>query len=867
MCPTCKLYFANQRALDRHKADEHDSDNDDDDDNNNTLPREDPPTFPGFSEAVFSEGYDETERGEMIELYQRYWGGIRTHYTTERRVQDRYNVRLETTNVRSMRGVFLAIMMEQTSRFKVNVSFGFILRHTKNNTFRYFHPSQNIGRVLERPRLVGSIRDMNKFIEEVSEKDILEWARQQRPNSKWVVEVVTNMTVYVNKMPRYVQGVGCVGVELPKYIRTNKGVQGLVRTRQGRLYNDKLCLFRCIAVHKGDRRLGNVLALFRRFVGPTVSEKRFKGVKLSELKQVEDEFKLNIQVYKLEQKRGHRRGEKQVAAKLVRRSLMTYEDTMCLNLYKKHFSYIRDLPKYSDCYSCPKCGKLFPKPSRLQKHEKTCTGKVRFVFPGGMVSPQKSVFQKLEDYCISVDERDRYYPYRATFDIETMCQQEPEGEGEPQSSSKKLTWRAKHVLLSVSVCSNVPDYEQPKCLVSEGSEKSLIDRLMQYLNEISDKASSLLLAKFEQIFEQIDEKIGDLTQRERSVHNSGAVSPNDCPLAKIKEELERYLTELVCLGFHSGSYDINVLKKVLFGYFVSNDQLKHVIKKQNRFMSIRTGKVNFLDIQNYLSPGYSYSQMLKAYDCDQKKGFFCYDYVTSLDKLSERSLPPHEAFYSHMKASNITADEYGYCQRVWRDENMQTLEDFLVWYNNLDTVPFLEAAEKMHSFYRGLGLDAFKDAVSLPGLTYRFMVKNATKPSSVFFSKFNERHKDLYSMFKDSIVGGPSIVFHRYHSAGETVIKRERYGNVAKTCSSILGVDACSLYLYALIQEMPTMWPTRRDLESDFRPVPVQHYSKVAWEWLTWVSRCRGITGMEHEHRVGEFRIGCRRLPVDGWDP
>ena len=46
---------------------------------------------------------------------------------------------------------------------------------------------------------------------------------------------------------------------------------------------------------------------------------------------------------------------------------------------------------------------------------------------------------------------------------------------------------------------------------------------------------------------------------------------------------------------------------------------------------------------------------------------------------------------------------------------MKTFGDWLEYYNNLDGAPFLEALQKMKEFYTGLGIDIFKDAVSLPG--------------------------------------------------------------------------------------------------------------------------------------------------------
>ena len=38
--------------------------------------------------------------------------------------------------------------------------------------------------------------------------------------------------------------------------------------------------------------------------------------------------------------------------------------------------------------------------------------------------------------------------------------------------------------------------------------------------------------------------------------------------------------------------------------------------------------------------------------------------------------------------------DYARCQAVWRDNGMKTMHDFLVWYNNRDVVPFLDAIDK-----------------------------------------------------------------------------------------------------------------------------------------------------------------------------
>jgi hypothetical protein len=67
-----------------------------------------------------------------------------------------------------------------------------------------------------------------------------EFVRQQRPDTKWVVHLLTNVTLYVNKLFDHPIGARVV---LPVHILKNKAVVGL--------YTDNLCFFRCLAVHRG----------------------------------------------------------------------------------------------------------------------------------------------------------------------------------------------------------------------------------------------------------------------------------------------------------------------------------------------------------------------------------------------------------------------------------------------------------------------------------------------------------------------------------------------------------------------------------------------------------------------------------------
>jgi hypothetical protein len=60
------------------------------------------------------------------------------------------------------------------------------------------------------------------------------------------------------------------------------------------------------------------------------------------------------------------------------------------------------------------------------------------------VQTTQTAFDRLEDEGIDVSEEDRYYPYRATYDIEVMLQPTD------KRRSEKLEWISHHVLLSAA---------------------------------------------------------------------------------------------------------------------------------------------------------------------------------------------------------------------------------------------------------------------------------------------------------------------------------------------------------------------------------------------------------------------------------
>ena len=121
---------------------------------------------------------------------------------------------------------------------KSTSSFGFILRNTETGALQYHQPSANNNLVLEQLFVVSNQDDLEWLYGKINNIDFLEWVRQQRPSSKWVVDLVTNVTWFVLKIRDHPIG---RGKYLPGYIVENRGITPLdLHIRRGKPYEDNL---------------------------------------------------------------------------------------------------------------------------------------------------------------------------------------------------------------------------------------------------------------------------------------------------------------------------------------------------------------------------------------------------------------------------------------------------------------------------------------------------------------------------------------------------------------------------------------------------------------------------------------------------
>ena len=145
---------------------------------------------------------------------------------------------------------------------------------------------------------------------------------------------------------------------------------------------------------------------------------------------------------------------------------------------------------------------------------------------------------------------------------------------------------------------------------------------------------------------------------------------------------------------------------------------------------------------------------------------------------------------------------------------------------NLDVEPFLTAVETATSFYKERHIDIIKDGISLPGLTLRHMFSNISNGD--YFTIINRTDADLHWLFKEYIMGGPAIIFHRYHEKYVTFLRQHTNNQDSLLCKKILGYDANALYLSVIMQELPAKHCIRYKEEDNCKPHPCQKYGFLA---------------------------------------
>ena len=364
----------------------------------------------------------------------------------------------------------------------------------------------------------------------------------------------------------------------------------------------------------------------------------------------------------------------------------------------------------------------------------------------------------------------------------------------------------------------------------------------------SCKDSSELLAEIDHILieEMADEFVCDEDARALVIKNNTEMAERNIEICskeiRLLGKLKKFINHLPILGFNSSGYDIPLIKNYFLPELTRlapSEASIQFVKKTTRYVSITVnglgdgGGFVFLDIMQYLAPGFNLDTFIKSFadDNSSHKSYFPYEYLNSYDKLRETEMPPYNAFVSELRQENQLDSEYQtylvqklgvardtkkdsltseqlarapetgqekYQKLVdlWREKQWQTTGDYLKYYNVQDVVPFLIGVCNYAKEMRSKQVDVVRDAISLPGLAKQILMKHVPHRSLYYIDD-----PSVYSTIKRNEVGGQSIIFTRKNGPEHPYVK---------------GFDANSLYLYCLGEGQFTGKPIIYDALSDF---------------------------------------------------
>ena len=669
-----------------------------------------------------------------------------------------------------------------------------------------------------------------------------------RADTTWVFENHFNVDIKVVLDRQPLLGTG----PLPDWLRNLAHTRSLLGLDT---YKDNLCLWRCIAVHRGsrpDRSTTAARELAKSFFNLIATPQDCRKTSLDELDEVERHLNqkinfsdwLGIRVYERE------RVEGEVVWHLRRNPPAKLTNILTIGIYEGHAFIIKDISKLAKTYACVHCRARFTQACSLQRHTQTCAqGKTmidcpaergeapqtafeKAFYPKHSSSPEslrwleqeaalrkiyfhhaacghggerwverapvdgynhetRTVFQYhgcrwhgcrkcypndrnkivahnnqtredrfkatvertealraagcqvIEAWSCEVGKKNielprtqmRSYPHAILYDFEAYGDK-----NQRKEPTGMFTIENTHVPISVSIGDTL---EREPTHICERDPAELVHKFMEEL----DRRGKNIRAQVKATFMADDLKMLTKTQ---------------CL------KIEEWCNQVPVLGFNSGRYDLNLIREHFAERLSDTIGKVRVAKNGNKIMFILTNNFRFLDIINYLGPGTSYEKWVKAYECETVKSWFPYDWFDTPEKLDFRGLPKYEDWYSKLKGGYVlTREEWEECQRLFKEKGMCTFAAWLRYYNNLDVAPGLEALEKVRAFYTDKGIDILKDAVSIPGVSSHYLLRGCVERGADLYSP----GKEAYEMLKEAVVGGPSLVFTRYHEVGVTKIR------------------------------------------------------------------------------------------------
>ena len=317
----------------------------------------------------FDSLYNPQPQPQPQQLHQVFDRGEHAVEQGRRTILFRFNLNLESSIADQIQR---KIVERVESRFLVKISTQVEL------------PNIGDGKKLSFYQTIGSsswLETLTASLNWVKQQEELRLENQRRPNTQWAYEktLMLYVKVILDRQPLNL-GLG----RLPDWLRNKPGLHSLD------IYRDNLCLFRCIAVHRGAHVRDNIRRT-RELAETFFAQHPGLRNRLTErhLPLLEKHFKQGIAAYTVQPNGDFLLTHLPANYDKVGRSVLT------MGIYEGHVFLIRDLKTAAHNYTCGDCQARFTKSGNLVRHASTCSGgQTKINYPNKRIRAPASAYER-----------------------------------------------------------------------------------------------------------------------------------------------------------------------------------------------------------------------------------------------------------------------------------------------------------------------------------------------------------------------------------------------------------------------------------------------------------------------------------------
>ena len=129
------------------------------------------------------------------------WQYIRTHFRTGGKYHKIFNFRIkEQMTLKLVHSMIRVVFDQMRTCFHLNLSFGFIAMNSRTEDVRYVYASQNT-EFFDAPKYIDGEESLENAFIDLDSRDVLDWAKDQLPSSRFIVLRFTNVLITADKVP------------------------------------------------------------------------------------------------------------------------------------------------------------------------------------------------------------------------------------------------------------------------------------------------------------------------------------------------------------------------------------------------------------------------------------------------------------------------------------------------------------------------------------------------------------------------------------------------------------------------------------------------------------------------------------------